>query len=150
VEDSLESILHANSGVFTHELSEIGLTIAPILARSLLSYSPKEKAWALEFFESFVYEPVIPVLIELTSDGQASPAFIGEHYRLTVGELAIYNLYDMARTSDRARTGLISVLSKKPLSREFREWLNPGRLLGDEFKPTVRGKRVSTRARNTG
>jgi hypothetical protein len=153
VEDALEHLLREESWVFGERLPEIGLTVAPILARNLLGYAAAEKVLALKFFQSFVYEPVIPVLVQLTSDKHLSPASIGEkrpYYQLTWGELAIIQLRRMARASDRARAGLISALSKNPPSSRFLDRLKPWELLGDEFKPAVRGKRASTRAKNTG
>jgi hypothetical protein len=152
VEDALEHILPTTDWELGQSLLEIGLTVAPILARGLLDYSANAKVRVLIFFQSFVYEPVIPVLMKLTSDSQVTPFFLGERaeYKLTVGELAISALYNMARTSDRARAALIPVLAKNPLSRRFRNWLEPWELLGDEFKPAVRGKRASTRAKSTG
>jgi hypothetical protein len=152
VEDALEHILPANDWELRQQLTEIGSTVAPILARNLMDYAAEEKGFAIDFFESFIYEPIIPVLVQLTSDMQEGPFAMGAKLvqRLTVGELAITALYRMARTSERARAGLISVLSKKPLSRTFLNWLKPWELLGEEFKPSVRGKRTSTRAKNTG
>jgi energy-coupling factor transporter ATP-binding protein EcfA2 len=151
VENALEHILPEPSRDSRYGLPEIGLTVAPILSRRLLDYTADEKAWALNFFANFVYEPVIPVLMQLTSDGQATLFALGERgeYRLTVSDLAIDALHSMAETSDRARAGLISVLPKTAASRWFLNWLKPWELLGDEFKPAARGKRASTRAKNT-
>jgi hypothetical protein len=152
VEDALEHVLPTGNWELRQLLPEIGLTVAPILARGLLDYGNIEKAFAIDFFVSFVYEPVIPVLMQLTSDTQSGPFLFQEaegHHFLTVGEMAITALYRMARTSERARAGLISVLSKSPLSKRLRDWLRPWELLGDEFRPAVRGKRVSTRAKST-
>jgi hypothetical protein len=153
VEHALERVLPTGNWELRQRLPEIGLTVAPILARGLLAYDTPEKAWAIDFFESFVYEPVIPTLLQLTSDTHPGPFLFrqaGGHHFLTVGEMAIFALHNMARTSDRARAGLIPVLAKNPLSKPLCEWLKPWELLGDEFKPAVQGKRASTRARNTG
>jgi hypothetical protein len=146
LERMLPGALHARLG-----LPEIGLTMAPILARSLSSFDARELGYAIDFFEDFVYEPVISDLLELTSDTRATAFKIDSDrtpYDLKVGEAAINALYRMAPTSDRARAALISALSNNNINRKFLNWLKPWKLLGDEFKPS-RPKRPATRAKNT-
>jgi hypothetical protein len=151
VEEALDDFAPVTDFGVMLDLAEIGLTVAPIYARRLLEYNADQKVWALVFFGGFVYEPVIPVLMKLTSDSEKTQYGLpdGSH-NLTVGDVAISSLLRMARTSDRARAGLISALSKNPPSSTVLDWLKPWELLGDEFKPAVLGKRASTRARNTG
>jgi hypothetical protein len=152
VESALERILPGPIWL-DERLPEIGLTVAPILARRLSGYNPHELWSALAFFRSFLYEPVVPTLVQLTSRSESTSFFIADttnrHYMLTVGDTAVSALYAMARTSDRARSALISVLSTKTLNKRFFEWLKPWKLLGDEFKAPRQGKRASTRAKNT-
>jgi len=145
VEQALERVL---PGPNPSQLLECGMTAAPILARDLLSYSTPDKTWALLFFWRFAYEPLIPVLKRLTRVEEPSLASVG-HHRITVGELAILTLYEMAKTSDLARSVVISVLSEDPQSEEFLVWLSPWSLLGDEFRPSRLGKRGSKRAKST-
>ena len=151
VEDDLEQILPGMSWKLQERLPEIGLTVAPILARGLANYDLHRRASPLLFFRSFPYEPVIPVLIQLAPDrtkglfGKVPP----HGYQLKYGEVAVWVLDEMAQTSDRARAGLISVLSTQQFPRQFLDWLRPWRLLGDDFKPYRRGKRPSKRAKNT-
>jgi hypothetical protein len=156
VEDALERILPQRNWELRQRLPEIGLTVAPILARGLANYDATGRAFFVDFFWHFVYEPVIPVLVQLASDNALTGTFMGppkkgeEGYKLKVGEFAVIALHVMARTSDRARAGLVSVLSKETLSRQFLNWLKPWVLLGDDFKPLRQGKRAPRRAKNTG
>jgi hypothetical protein len=151
VEDALDHCAPVTDLDWLLDLPEIGLTVAPIFARRILEYNAHGKVWALVFFGLYVYEPVIPVLVRLTSDSQVTPYLlpIGSYY-LTVGDVAFSALLRMARTSDRARAGLISALSKNPPSSAVLDWLKPWESLGDEFRPGAPGKRDSTRAKNTG
>jgi hypothetical protein len=134
-------------------LPEIGLTAAPILARSLAN-NDRSAEDAVRFFVFFTYEPVIPVLVQLASDRKGTHSFIQfgpeDDYELELGDWAVLALENFARTSEIARAGLISALSKGPRSKRFLEWLKPWELLGDDFKPSRQGKRAPKRARNTG
>ena len=91
--------------------------------------------------------------MQLASERETLPGFTregpGGMVPVAVGEMAVHVLRNMAWDSDRARAGLISVLSTIALSKEFCEWLNPAKLLGDEFRPPATGKRVSKRAKST-
>jgi len=149
VEDALERTLFGANWLPTGQLTEIGMTAAPILARGLANGAPHVKIRSLDFFEEFMYEPVVPILIQLASDTSPSGQFIGPRYELKIGEAAVSTLHLMAPTSERARAGLISVLSTQPFSKQFLDWLRPQELLGSDFKPYRRGKRSSKRAKNT-
>ncbi|MGA2146137.1 MAG: NACHT domain-containing protein [Bryobacteraceae bacterium] len=135
-------------------LPEIGLTVAPILARDLANKESYAGEVYWTFFRSFPYEPVIPVLMQRASDKTTTRALISsrgnERYELNAGEMAIILLHSMAKTSDRARAGLVSTLSKEPLSPELLDWLKPWELLGDDFKPLRQGKRAPRRAKSIG
>ncbi|SPF52239.1 conserved hypothetical protein [Candidatus Sulfopaludibacter sp. SbA4] len=150
VEDALERTLFGVNWLPTVRLTGIGMTVAPILARGLANGAPHVKARSLDFFEEFMYEPVVPILIQLASDTSPSGQFIGPRYELKIGEAAVSTLQLMAPTSERARAGLIAALSAQPFSKQFLDWLNPWQVLGDDFKPYRRGKRPSKRAKSTG
>jgi hypothetical protein len=157
VEGELERVLlpRAIGSELTDRLPEIGLTVAPILARHL-AHTRDVSAWetARRFFAPFVYEPVIPVLMQRASDttqtrggNSAFRTEAGKNYCFNVGEFAVMVLHAMASASDRARAGLVSVLSKEHFSEEFLDFWG---LLGDDFKPSRRGKRAPKLAGNTG
>lgn len=153
VERALEHVLPLMDWELRTRLPEVGLTVAPILARDLANreLDTKEPHW--EFFQSFLYEPLVPVLTQRALDKTRILAMVhypNGGYNLNSGELAIILLRGMAKTSDRARAGLATALSKGPFSDRFLDWLQPWKLLGDDFKPLRRGKRAPRRAKNTG
>jgi len=147
VEDGLEGILPPQDWEFAERLREIGLTVAPILARGLLNYNAIGKVNSLVFFNGFEYEPAIPLVVQLALDTEPSPIGI-DNYFPTLGEFAIFMLSDMSKTSESAKRALASVLSK-PQSEEFLQILDLGEILGDDFKPSRPGKRSSKRAKST-
>lgn len=148
VESALNRVLPPNDFDHTEKLREVGLTVAPILASGLLKYGVRAKACSLAFFESFEYDPVVPVLVDLSSDDALSGVVLfdawGSQYPPTVSEYAIYVLRKMAESSTTARRALASVL-EKPLSEGFLQSLKAWEVLGDEFKPSLPGKRPATR-----
>lgn len=149
VERALERVLPSSTWALGPQLLECGLTVAPILARHFTRYDACGQDQALGFFESFLYEPVIPVLVERTSSQEKSRSLITGNYTLTVGERSIVALCFMARTSERAGAAVTSVLSRTPQSEAFLKWLELCGLLGDEFKPSRQGKRGSKHAKST-
>jgi hypothetical protein len=159
VESAVERVLlpRAMFSELMTRLPEIGSTVAPLLARVLADTS-ELSAWmtASDFFTSFVYEPVIPILMQRASETTQTQGSLivgtgtGKDYHINVGEFAVFVLSAMAGMSDRARVGLISLLSKEDLSEEFLDWLDRRMLLADDFKPSRRGKRAPKLAGNTG
>jgi hypothetical protein len=149
VEAALAGILpRAISG--GKQLSEIGPTVAPILARDLFNFEAEGKTDALDFFTQFMYEPVIPLLVQLASATEGSGIQLPGGYGLKLGEYAIYVLCLMAEASESASRALTAVLSKptSPMSEEFSQLLNPLQILSDDFKPSRLGKRSPKRAKN--
>lgn len=151
VETALGGVLPMMPGELEMRLPEIGLTLAPILARDLATTN-EGYVWMLawKFFGHFAYEPVIPVLIQRASEG-TKPHFgpiiytkPGRGYGLSVGETAVLTLHEMAQSSDRARAGLATALSNNPLSEGVLAWLKPF-----SFKHLPRGKRAPKRAKST-
>jgi hypothetical protein len=150
VEVAIESILPPRNYEFGG-LPEIGMTVAPVLARRLPSYDAVGKWLSLKFFERFEYEPVIPILIELTSDNESLgcdfPAD-GTIVRPTVGDWAAYTLSVMANRSEGAQRALDVVLSR-PLSKQSREFLRSVGALREEVRASRPDSRSSKRAKST-
>jgi hypothetical protein len=151
VERALERVLPLWDWEKARELAEIGLTVAPILARLLPWYSTNQKMTALLFFRDFEYHPAIPVLIELSSETERAGVFLGEphEHELTIGELSVFVLKGMAYGSDTAKRALASALTARPWAEAFLKWLKPQSVLGSEFKALSSGKRASKLAKNT-
>ena len=149
VEVSVEGILPESfdDEYLLLRLTEIGLTVAPILARGLLSYDLSGLVGSLWFFGVFHYEPVIPMLVRLASD-TGSAFWFGGEVRVRIGEFSIIALRQMAETSDGAKRALSSVISKR-LSPEFLKTLRLTEIFGADFKLPRPGKRSPTRAKNT-
>ena len=152
VEDAIEGILPPRDLNDALRLREIGLTVAPILTGRLRGYDDEGKINALFFFHAFEYEPVIPVLSELSTDKSRAVEIVvgvgGDSYPMTIGELAILVLNAMAKTSESARRALVSALSR-PISQRFLAILKPWDVLGPGFRASHVGRRSSKRARNT-
>lgn len=150
VEVAIESILPPRNYEFGG-LPEIGMTVAPALARRLPSFDAVGKWLSLKFFERYEYEPVIPILLELTSDNEALgcdfPA-VGTIVRPTVGDWAAYTLSVMANRSEGAKRALDVVLSR-PLSKQSREFLRSVGALSEEVKVSRPDTRASKRAKST-
>jgi hypothetical protein len=70
VENAIEANLLHQMDDF--EMTEIGSIVAPILARNLSRYNVRLKSISLLFFTNFEYEPIIPLLIQLTIDRKPS------------------------------------------------------------------------------
>lgn len=151
VEDAIELILPAHNFEEADELFQIGLTVAPLLSRRMVDYHSTEKGFSLMVFLKLQYEPAIPLLVELAADTAPNSFRVGAPseppYRPTIGELSIFVLQDMAKTSDGAKRALASVLST-PRSDEFLRWLKPWEVLGDDFKPSRQAKRSPKRAKS--
>jgi hypothetical protein len=153
VEAALERILPPSSFEQGIELREIGLTVAPILARGLLKYDRHGKVQSLIFFSSFEYELAVHVLTELSTDKSRAIGVIypvegsNKNHVPTIGEFSIIVLNRMAKTSETAKRALASVLSR-PLSQQFLDMLKPWDVLGAEFKASRPGKHSSKRAKN--
>ncbi len=152
VERAVEGILPPRDPEGAIELQEIGVTVAPILARELPNYGAVSRVHSLVFFSGFKYEPVIPTLIHLAPDSRRSAIGFGiskgHYYIPTVGEFSIFVLGNMARTSETAKRAFAAVL-EKPLPERFLEALRPREILGDDFKPARAGKRSPKPAKNT-
>jgi len=150
VERALEQVLPPRDWENVRELAEIGLTVAPILTRLLPTYSMGGKMMALAFFGVFEYQPAMPLLVELCSDMELTKVYAGDSgYNLTMGDLTVLNLKEMARRSDAAKPALAAALTARPWADVFLEWLNPQAVLGDDFKASTLGKRSSKPAKNT-
>jgi energy-coupling factor transporter ATP-binding protein EcfA2 len=151
-ENAIEQILPPRDFRDVSTLSEVGLTVAPILARGLLKYDSSGKGWSLDVFNSFEYEPVVPLLVQLASDKGPAPFSVAldknRHFQPTVGEWAIFVLGNMARTSESAKRALVTALAG-PVSKELLELIGPELVLGDEFKPSRQGRPSSRRAKST-
>jgi energy-coupling factor transporter ATP-binding protein EcfA2 len=156
VESALDHILPPTDIFDALKFSEIGLLVAPILARRLMTYKTGEKAQSLLFFHSFIYEPIIPILMQMVTDNSQDDSGItiapdvGDSPKIrnpTVGELAITVLCQMAQTSESARRAFALALPRN-LSKQFLDILRPWEILGDSFRSPRRGKRPSTPARS--
>ncbi len=148
VEDALKKILPPKDTASANELREIGMTVAPIIASGLLQYDANGRTFSLVVFQGFEYEPIVPILVELSSDHAS--VFRGESISgfLTVGAISIVVLRRMAETSQSAKRALATVLAR-PQSDAFLQFLKPWEVLGDDFKPSRQGKRSPKRAKNT-
>jgi hypothetical protein len=144
VEDALEQILPPENLENARELSEIGLTVAPILTRRLPTYKELGKLCSIWFFRFFEYHPAIPVLLRLTSGMEPTPG----SNEGTIAQLSIITLRDMARGSDAFKRALAVALAAHPWQAAFLKWLDPQSVLGDDFKPLPSGKRPSRPAKN--
>jgi energy-coupling factor transporter ATP-binding protein EcfA2 len=146
VEKAVERILPPRGFEDAQRLREIGLTVAPIIARNLAGYSVLDKSYSLSFFRGFDYDPVIPTLIQMADDNAATA--VGGDAFVNLGEWAIIVLRNMATTSENAKRALFRVLSRS-LSPDFLNLLRLDEIFGADFKLPPPEKRSSTRARNT-
>jgi hypothetical protein len=152
VEMALEGILPPRSWDDLEKMWEIGLTVAPILARRLPSYDADGKWWSLEFFASFRYEPIIPILIGLASDSEPTLQ-IGLNARggiisPTVGDWATYVLGVMAPISENAERAL-SLVWSKPRSKQSYRILKYYGILPAKVRASHPDNRSSKRAKST-
>jgi len=150
VEAAVEGILPAGPQDW-QGLLEIGLTVAPILARRLRGYDANGKWCSFQFFQSFEYEPIIPILIDVASDDEPGPIFSpgsGRVLRPTVGDWAVAALRGMAQWSESARRALAVVLSR-PLSKQSREFLQSVGALSEDVRASRPDNRSSKRAKST-
>ena len=138
VECALEEILPPKNFGEAHELAEIGLTVAPILTRLLPTYSAGGKEGAIWFFRWFEYDPVIPVLMELSSRAERTTSID-----------SVFLLQGMAERSDAAKRALAAVLTARPWPDAFLKNLNPQAVLGDDFRALTLGETPSRPAKNT-
>jgi energy-coupling factor transporter ATP-binding protein EcfA2 len=152
VEAAVEGILPGRDPEDFQGLLEVGLTVAPILARRLLSYDARGKEQSLDFFQMYEYEPIIPVLIELTSDKKPVHFSVrfgdGKTFRPTLGEWAAFVMSRMAPRSESARRAVASVLSR-PQSRRSIEFFKASGVLPKDLRSAGAGNRSSKRAKST-
>jgi hypothetical protein len=150
VEGALERVLPPSTMLGFIPFSEIGLTVAPILARGLQSYEPSEILATLLFLSALHYEPVVPIVVRLASDTRSGSIQLVEGFKPVegkIGRASIIALRNMAEKSDSAKRGLLSILPT--LSESFLRRLKLRELYGDDFKIPGPDKRSSTPAKNT-
>jgi hypothetical protein len=149
VEHAIEQMLPPQSAGATRELTEIGLTVAPILTRLLPTLQGAGIYHSIWFFRWYEYPPAIPAFLELISERKEIFSVIenGRLHDLTIGELSVWALCGMATRSEAARRALAAALVSRHWPEAFLKWLHPESILGDEFKLLPSGKRPSTPAK---
>jgi len=152
VEGALQSFMPPATVLDLMHFAEIGLTVAPIFARELLTYPPNGVLILLLFFVTQQYEPVVPILVGLAADARVGTLKIADGVKQNkrearVRDVAVRVLREMSLHSESAKRGLLSVLPS--LRRPFLKSLNLEEIFGNEFTTAHPGKHSPKRAGNT-
>jgi predicted NACHT family NTPase len=165
IEKRLEKLVPPRDFNGIERLQRIGMTAAPLLLKALQSGNRDERVLCLRTLWGIDYEPAIPIILKCGSDSEKSGYSVPSeksNYQLSVGEYAIFVLFQKARTSDAARRAVAGVL-RRPQTPKFldvlaawdfegdKEWAEKAdQLIREALKAAREERSTSTPAKSTG
>jgi hypothetical protein len=162
IEKRLQRLVPPRDFEGVSRLQPIGMTVAPLLLRSLQNGNAQERTTCLMALDEIDYEPAIPIIVKCSSDSERSNVS-AVSYGLSVGEYAIFVLFRKTATSEAARRACVDIM-RRPQNPEFlkvlaewglghgdNEWAEKAdQLIQTALKAAKQETSTSTPARSTG